>query len=977
MCGVGPAQAWRSVLYPENWLPPELRDNPPRFETDAFLQDFSYAGYRRGEAPIPDVAGPVFDVVELEFGAHPNGIVDSSAAIQKAIDRAGLCAAGQGTEEDQLDPRCAYAEEVGRAVVYIPAGHYRLSRTGTVGGALVIRYSGVVLRGAGKDQTFLFNETTNMRGRDIIRVRPWTLFNWPLKAVGGAEAHITSDLLSPTTVIPLASVSGFEVGDWVVLRSDLTNAFNAEHMMADKWNGDTNDSLKPMFVRQIKAIDTEANEVHIDVPIRYYLKVRDNARMYQLVKATAPNGLSASGFEKPYYLEEVGLEGFSVGNIEHPEVGSGVGWGVGDYDDADSNAYEVQSYAIRLNGLRNGWIRDVHTYRHADNTTNSHVLSSALAIFTCVAVTVQDSSFQRAMYAADGGNGYMVSFAAAQEILLADVDVGYARHGFTFAAMSTSGNVILRGRAHDTGWRGIEGTANTAGSTGSDHHAWLSQSNLFDGTVAERDYFAAFWRASSTQGTTATHTVYWNVDGQAYPAPYAIYAGRHIVMTQQGRYGYAIGTRGPAPRVSISGVTQNGQTHPAYLPFDPVGRTAPMDIVEGEGSGDLLEPQSLYVDQLARRLRAAPPAGQVAMPVIAPGAGTYVGQVQVQLVAPTAGVELRYTIDGSEPTDDSPLYVGPIVIDGNIRLRARAFSDGMAPSADVDATYHIAEPSRFGVLVTGKIIRSFSPVDGSEVGTRAWVGERPAEGDVVETAITWSCDQDDVSSAPASGSFTLGNAMTDIGGDLGFHFAPSDLLRTPTVPHEPILETTVGPDTTWLAAESVSDNGSYIARVNTHLTFDRTLRDALPCSPVSTFDADGTVYLFEDDASKTSVWFAEFVARDVTWLRPPKVVIQGPTTFEAGRWSALRAVATDSTGQDAVRYRWSTASRSVRFSDPKSPTTRVMVAASPLETAVTHKLSLEVTDRFGLTSQTEVSIRITSCGGRRDNCWMVPANARR
>ena len=50
---IADASPWRSTLYPENWTPPENVS----FATDKLIQDFSYAGYKRGEAAIP--ASPV------------------------------------------------------------------------------------------------------------------------------------------------------------------------------------------------------------------------------------------------------------------------------------------------------------------------------------------------------------------------------------------------------------------------------------------------------------------------------------------------------------------------------------------------------------------------------------------------------------------------------------------------------------------------------------------------------------------------------------------------------------------------------------------------------------------------------------------------------------------------------------------------------------------------------------------------------
>ncbi len=55
----GLAPAWESELYGPGWqATPALS-----FETDKIIQDFSYAGYRRGELPLPSQpAGLTYDV---------------------------------------------------------------------------------------------------------------------------------------------------------------------------------------------------------------------------------------------------------------------------------------------------------------------------------------------------------------------------------------------------------------------------------------------------------------------------------------------------------------------------------------------------------------------------------------------------------------------------------------------------------------------------------------------------------------------------------------------------------------------------------------------------------------------------------------------------------------------------------------------------------------------------------------------------
>ena len=98
-------------------------DAGERWSPAGRLPDFSHAGYHQGESPLPEVPQTA-DVTE--FGAVGDGITDDSQAFLDALD------------------------SVESGAVYIPAGRYRLTTV------LRLQRSGVVLRGAGRDQTVLY-----------------------------------------------------------------------------------------------------------------------------------------------------------------------------------------------------------------------------------------------------------------------------------------------------------------------------------------------------------------------------------------------------------------------------------------------------------------------------------------------------------------------------------------------------------------------------------------------------------------------------------------------------------------------------------------------------------------------------------------------------------------------------------------------------------------------------------------------------
>lgn len=59
-------------------------------------------------------------------------------------------------------------------------------------------------------------------------------------------------------------------------------------------------------------------------------------------------------------------------------------------------------------------------------------------------------------------------------------------------------------------------------------------------------------------------------------------------------------------------------------------------------------------------------------------------EVVVRLIPDAGDPQLRYTLDGSSPTDESPIYHSPIRVTESAMLRARAFSEKGRPSPPVD-----------------------------------------------------------------------------------------------------------------------------------------------------------------------------------------------------------------------------------------------------------------------------------------------------
>lgn len=513
------ATGWRSALYPNNWSPatPDAQGR--------FLHDFSYAGYHRGEDPIPNrPPGKTYDVTKPPYNADKKGDEDATQAIQKAIDDAGASGGG---------------------IVYLPAGTYKVSvQDANAPAALTIEKSGVVLQGEGYNKTFIYNRTTNMREKAVIRVRTP---NASLTREDPARSSpLTKNYKLPTTRLAVKDASKFSPGDWVAVVADLTRDRIQDLNMRGRW-----DTEKPwlIYMRKVVAVNRSNNTITIDIPTRYELLVRDNARVYVI---TGP-------------IEEVGIEKLSIGNEKNPRGG----WDTHDYEREGTGAYQVHaSQLIRIVYAANSWVRNVRTYEPRGNG-GVHLLSIGVQLLEGArSITLSGVRVQNAQYVGGGGNGYGIHIFGGEN-LVEDCEVARMRHNIVFWGPVASGNVLtnctLRG-----------------GEAASEFHGHFSAANLLEKiTLSGGEELAALDRGNkgdSYHGLTSSESVFWNIIGN----------GR--LISEQYGWGYVIGT--------AAGVYVDTEGNDSRL-------TQPTDFVEGRGRASTLEPQSLYRNQLNRRLSLA------------------------------------------------------------------------------------------------------------------------------------------------------------------------------------------------------------------------------------------------------------------------------------------------------------------------------------------------------------------------------------
>jgi len=121
----------------------------------------------------------------------------------------------------------------------------------------------------------------------------------------------------------------------------------------------------------------------------------------------------------------------------------------------------------------------------------------------------------------------------------------------------------------------------------------------------------------------------------------------------------------------------------------------------------------------------------VQTPVLSPAAASFGTSVAVTLYTNTPGATIRYTLDGSTPTQLSSAFVDgtPIVLTHSTTVKAIAFKDGMNPSDCVSGTY-----STFSAPTLDSI-----PDQAVNPGSTLKIALKGRDSDIPAQTLTYSC----------------------------------------------------------------------------------------------------------------------------------------------------------------------------------------------------------------------------------------------
>jgi hypothetical protein len=300
--------------------------------THSHIPNVSFAGYQRGDVPIPEV--PVVANV-LDFGAVGDGETYNDAAFLRAISA---------------------AEQAGGGAVLIPNGHYRLRNT------LILHRNGVVLRGESRDGAiinftrplletlgstgygtqhwnwmggliwvtpreagFVLSNSDDARWRwfrtssDVWRDTPGDYENW---RPGEVLTAVPGEYPAGVRTITVADASQLKAGDFVLMtwedpkEGDLTNALFLEmtgHPSFEGRNFGPWLNAMAFYPWPVEIASVNGNEVTLMQPTRLTIQEHYNVQFHAIRE----------------HVREVGLEDFTIlmdNNRATYSYNNGVGW---------------------------------------------------------------------------------------------------------------------------------------------------------------------------------------------------------------------------------------------------------------------------------------------------------------------------------------------------------------------------------------------------------------------------------------------------------------------------------------------------------------------------------------------------------------------------------------------------------------------------------------------------------------------------
>jgi hypothetical protein len=338
------------------------------------IPDFSFSGYMAGGAPIPDVPVRVF---------VPAAEGDCTDRIQAALDYVGTLAAG--------------ADGV-RGAVLLGKGKFE------VRGRLMVRSSGVVLRGSGFGAEGTLLVATGQDRRTLI-------------TVGGVSDRTDSPPASVVEeYVPVGSTlmrvpgHGFRVGQSIVVRRPCTpewvHELGMDRMGGDRHGGGWRPGSRDIaWERTVTAAD--GDDITIDVPLTAALDKKYG-------------GATVAAYTWPGRIRQVGVENLRCQSA---------------FDAAKPMDEDHSWIAVAVSAAEDAWVRQVD-FRN--------FVGGAVAVWeTARRVTIEDAKSLEPV-SEDAGSRRQTFFTAGQQTLFQRCYSEDGRHDFAVGFCAAGPNAFVQ-----------------------------------------------------------------------------------------------------------------------------------------------------------------------------------------------------------------------------------------------------------------------------------------------------------------------------------------------------------------------------------------------------------------------------------------------------------------------------------------------------------------------------------------------------
>ena len=274
-------------------------ENGESWQPGGRLPDFSFAGYRFGEAPLPKVRAAT-DV--CQHGAIGDGKTDCTQAFVKAIE----------------------ATDVG--AITIPPGRY------VIRDIIYLKKPCIVLRGAGPEKTVILCPRTLEDVRPNMGAtssgEPTSNYSWSGgffwvqgKFVSKSSTSITSECRRGSKTLKLEKTTDFQVGQRVLLQMrDDSNRTLINHLYSGE-PGSTTEIVKPISIKMVSRIaSVQGKKITLERPLRWDVRKEWNPTLKTFEPTVTEVGIEDLAIEfpiKPYrgHFTEFGMNGIAMNGV--------------------------------------------------------------------------------------------------------------------------------------------------------------------------------------------------------------------------------------------------------------------------------------------------------------------------------------------------------------------------------------------------------------------------------------------------------------------------------------------------------------------------------------------------------------------------------------------------------------------------------------------------------------------------------------